>query len=494
MHLDEQISVTLRGFALTLVLVLNLAGPADALHAAEEATAEDAAAGQVSAEPAEHADLEEIERLMELIQTRLDAMGEAAAAGDKALEFLTKQVDEAVSSLSDEEDQNDSLQQRTAELETVVNDLAHSRDALEDELGRTKSERDTVVAELVDQVAALSDMLSLEKEAKEDLDAQLVDLAAELRATLGEKDALDGELALARKLIATRDQSILAQAQDLTAQRKRHDLLAAKLAALEGARDEETRLTEEAQARVLRLNRQIAEQQAHQEELTARLAAAQGAHDEETRLTEAAQARVLLLNRQIAALRAQLAALAITLEATEAKNSRNDVQIADLSRRLNVALASKAQELARYRSEFFGRLRAVLGGREDVRIVGDRFVFQSEVLFDSGSAELGESGRRQLAQLAATFQGIATDIPESIPWVLRVDGHTDHRAISTAVFPSNWELSTARAISVVKFLIDQGIPADHLAATGFGEFRPLDLGTSEASLRRNRRIEFKLTQ
>jgi chemotaxis protein MotB len=159
-----------------------------------------------------------------------------------------------------------------------------------------------------------------------------------------------------------------------------------------------------------------------------------------------------------------------------------------------VALASKVQELARYRSEFFGRLREVLGKRKDVRIVGDRFVFQSEVLFETGSAELGGAGQQQLGQLARALTEIAARIPKDLPWVLRVDGHTDRIPIHTPEFRSNWELSTARAISVVRFLIDQGIPADHLAATGFGEHQPLDPGLSEAALRRNRRIELKLTQ
>jgi chemotaxis protein MotB len=169
------------------------------------------------------------------------------------------------------------------------------------------------------------------------------------------------------------------------------------------------------------------------------------------------------------------------------------VQIADLGRRLNLALASKVEELARYRSEFFGRLREALGDRADIRIVGDRFVFQSEVLFPSGSADLQPEGQRQLAQLAVTLQDVARRIPAEISWVLQVDGHTDRRPIYTSQFPSNWELSSARAISVVKFLISRGIAPDRLSATGFGEFHPLDVREDEIGFRRNRRIELKLT-
>jgi chemotaxis protein MotB len=170
------------------------------------------------------------------------------------------------------------------------------------------------------------------------------------------------------------------------------------------------------------------------------------------------------------------------------------VQIADLGRRLNLALASKVEELARYRSEFFGRLREVLGTRQDVRIVGDRFVFQSEVLFPSASATLEEAGKDQLARLASTLLDIARKIPPEVTWILRVDGHTDLRPIATAQFPSNWELSTARAISVVKFLVDHGVPSDRLVAAGFGEYQPLDPGRSEDAFGRNRRIEIKLDQ
>ena len=165
-----------------------------------------------------------------------------------------------------------------------------------------------------------------------------------------------------------------------------------------------------------------------------------------------------------------------------------------LGKRLNVALASKVQELARYRSEFFGRLRQILGNRSDVQIVGDRFVFQSEVLFTTGSADLGEPGQLQMAELAETLLQIAADIPPEVKWILQVEGHTDAIPIATARFPSNWELSSARAISVVKFLRSQGIPAERLSATGYGEFQPLDPRKDEIANRRNRRIELKLTQ
>lgn len=216
--------------------------------------------------------------------------------------------------------------------------------------------------------------------------------------------------------------------------------------------------------------------------------------DEQKKITNDALAKVELLNQQLAAVRLQLAALNEALEASEAKDKESQQKIADLGQRLNVALAKKVQELARYRSDFFGKLREALGGREDFQIVGDRFVFPSDVLFDPGSAELKPGALPQLNKLAAALNDIGDKIPPDIPWVMRVDGHTDIRPIATPEFPSNWELSSARAISVVRYLMQQGIAPQHLVAAGFGEFQPIDTGISDAALAKNRRIELKLTE
>ena len=229
-------------------------------------------------------------------------------------------------------------------------------------------------------------------------------------------------------------------------------------------------------------------------ELLQRAETAEQSFSEERTLSENAQRQVSLLSEQLSEIRRQLAALNEALEASESKNVAKNIQIVNLGKRLNAALATRVQELARYRSEFFGRLREVLGNRSDIRIVGDRFVFQSEVLFASADAELNPAGSDQLGQLAATLRQISADIPDELDWVLRVDGHTDVRPIRTTQFPSNWELSSARATSVVKFLIEKGIPPHRLVAAGFGQYQPLDAGDDEIAYRRNRRIEFKLTQ
>lgn len=217
--------------------------------------------------------------------------------------------------------------------------------------------------------------------------------------------------------------------------------------------------------------------------------------DEEQKVSQRALSQVALLNQQISALRRQIAALEDALDASEIKERESSTRIADLGRRLNVALAARVQELNRFRSDFFGRLRDILGGRDDVRIVGDRFVFQSEVLFPAGGADLNQAGLEEMTKLARALIELGGEIPEEIDWVLRVDGHTDDRPLSgTGRFADNWELSSARATSVVKYLITQGVPANRLVAAGFGEFQPLVPEDTEEARDRNRRIELKLTE
>jgi chemotaxis protein MotB len=317
------------------------------------------------------------------------------------------------------------------------------------------SGRDAALQRLTQQINELSDLLALERKANADLRLNVAQLSSQLQAVNAERDALTTKLAE----LSTRADEATAKAERSTAE-----------------------LSESAG-----LQRQL-------ESLKAQAAQAQrdiAARDQ--KLGEA-QSTIDLLNQQLAALRQQLQQIAAALDASEAKNKEQQVQIADLGRRLNMALASKVEELARYRSEFFGRLREILGDRQDIRVVGDRFVFQSEVLFGLASADLSDDAKRQLLPLAQALKEISAKIPADINWVLRVDGHTDKRPISTPQFPSNWELSTARAISVVKFLIDQGIPANRLVAAGFGEYQPIDPGNDEAAFRRNRRIELKLTE
>jgi chemotaxis protein MotB len=252
--------------------------------------------------------------------------------------------------------------------------------------------------------------------------------------------------------------------------------LRANLAVAENERD-----------RLRGVNEGLASGTGRQNELALQLDAQKG-------VASRALAQVELLNQQIAALRRQLAAIEASLEASENKNKDSQAKLSEIGQRLNLALAQRVQELSRFRSEFFGRLRAILGNRPDIQIEGDRFVFQSEVFFDAGQAVIQPGGRTELDKLAAALTELERQIPKDITWVLRVDGHTDARPIASAQFPSNWELSSARAISVVQYLIGKGISPQRLVAAGFGEFQPFDRGQGEDAFRRNRRIELKLTE
>ena len=216
--------------------------------------------------------------------------------------------------------------------------------------------------------------------------------------------------------------------------------------------------------------------------------------ESEKQATARALNQIELLNQQIAAMRRQLAALEDALAVSESRDRESQARIADLGSRLNVALAQRVQELARYRSDFFGRLRQILGNRPDIRIVGDRFVFQSELFFAPGQAVVRPEGQGELDRIAGLLQELERQIPPDIPWVLRVDGHTDVRPIRTPQFPDNWALSAARAIAVVQYLMSKGVPPQRLVAAGFGEFQPLDPATTDEAYSRNRRIELKLTE
>ncbi|WP_104664533.1 peptidoglycan -binding protein [Ensifer adhaerens] len=299
-------------------------------------------------------------------------------------------------------------------------------------LSREISGKDEVLTRLNSQINELTQLLALEKSGKQDLEDSLANLQASLATSEGERSRLQALL------------------------------------------DRGAGSTDAANQKIGRLGSEL---------------------ETEREVSARAMSQIELLNQQIAALRSQIAAIEVALQASEAKDQQSQTKIADLGRRLNVALAQRVQELNRYRSDFFGRLREILSDRENIRIVGDRFVFQSEVLFPSGGNDLNPEGQAEMAKLATALLDLAKEIPAEINWVLRVDGHTDNVQLSGAGrFADNWELSSARATSVVKFLISRGVPADRLVAAGFGEYQPIAPGESPEARAQNRRIELKLTE
>lgn len=238
---------------------------------------------------------------------------------------------------------------------------------------------------------------------------------------------------------------------------------------------------------------QLMRQTAMADAQTERIASLEESMDEQDEVSASQQAMILRLSNQIASLREQLRQIASALKLQEQMTAEKEQELEQVSRRLNTLLAERVNQLEKYQSEFFARLRDILAGNENVRIVGDRFLLPSELLFASGSAELGEAGRRELDKLAGILLDVAERIPDDVDWILRVDGHTDKIPINTPRFPSNWELSTARAVAVVRYLAAQGVPERRMVAAGFGEFFPVAEGNSPEALRKNRRIELKLT-
>lgn len=414
-------------------------------------------------------------------------LSDALSGRDSVLEQLSSELDELAQMLDLERNANSELRISVAQLSSQLQTSVSERDALVSKLSDIEETLATERRARVDEIADLNRIINVDKESIELQLRDLERLNRDIAALRTVRDELETKVASMATALRQSEQQ-LSETRDLVQLSEQQMGQVRDL-----AKELEAKLADESERTVL-AQKEVAQRDIRLAELLRRAETAEQSFSEERTLSERAQRQVSLLVNQLREIRRQLAALNEALEASEAKNKSQNTQIVNLGKRLNAALATRVQELARYRSEFFGRLREVLGNRSDIRIVGDRFVFQSEVLFASGAAELNQAGGDQLGQLAKTLRQISADIPDGLDWVLRVDGHTDERPISTPQFPSNWELSSARATSVVKFLIEQGIPPNRLVAAGFGQYQPLDAGDDEIAYRRNRRIEFKLTQ
>ena len=329
---------------------------------------------------------------------------------------------------------------------------------------------------LREELAMLGDLLSLEREAGAVLSADLARTQAQLEMAENQNSLLTAQLS-----------SLTAQ---LTDEKTKTTTLENTLAT------ERLRLTTE----LTTLSAQTAEQARELEQMSKSLdqktqSLKQAATDLSAEQKQSEQARLEIdrLTAAMQSLRSELTRLRTLLSEKQEQSKKDKIAIANLGKELNAALANKVQELQRFRSEFFGRLRTILEGRSDVKVVGDRFVFQSEVLFAPGQASINPEGQDQLGQIADAIMQIIADIPSDIPWILQVEGHTDDIPVS-GVYTDNWDLSTERALSVVRFMVDRGVPSERLAATGYGEFQPITTGKTDADRQKNRRIELKLTQ
>jgi chemotaxis protein MotB len=431
---------------------------------------------------------------------------------DQQLDRVNRQLAEVTDMLSLERGHSTDLQQSITQLNRELAAATGARDtltqqlaALKDQAERASTDRDTLRAER-DRLAQQLTDANLQARSGA---AQVQQLQNDLTASAQRTDAAKQDTATVATQLADARQQLgdtnakLAAAQSQLAEMQRQmaeldktvqvnkDTLAAKLSDL-------AKLAE--QNRALAALRDSLEKQAQDAAGRAmtdaqRRAAVETQLASEKQLGDSAKAQIALLNQQVDELKAQLTTVANALDLAKTQGQEKDTQIANLGQKLNMALATKVEELQRYRSEFFGKLRDVLANRPGIQIVGDRFVFQSEVLFPVGSAELTPAGVSGITALAITIKDIAAEIPPDIAWILRVDGHTDRQPIKGVggQFASNWELSAERAITVVKLLIADGVPAEHLAATAFGDNQPLDPANTPEAYAKNRRIELRLT-
>jgi chemotaxis protein MotB len=364
------------------------------------------------------------------------------------------------------------------------------------------------------QVSQLAEMLGLEKEKSGRLETQVARLSDTIIALSEDKEILMSQVADYQAQAEVDEETLKQQMltiaslnEDISALQQVREQLEQEvgdLAAAMESRDRElgvirdrsmrlaARLADQTETTLL-AQEKIEEQEIRIQALSAVLASQKESIEKEQQLSASARSEVALLTDQISRLRDQLEMIKTALAQAEAASEKKDARIEDLGKQLNIALARKVHELTQYRSEFFGRLKQILGDNPAIQIRGDRFVFHAELFFASGSADLGEQGKTHLAALAETLLTVAQKIPEDIDWILQIDGHSDKVPINNEFFVSNWELSTARAVSVVRFLSRQGIPENRMAAAGFSKYHPIDPADTPEAYRKNRRIEIKLT-
>ena len=358
--------------------------------------------------------------------------------------------------------------------------------------GRTDS-----LAEVNARLAQLTNAFSLEQQDNATLRQSVAGLNKDLASAAATRDTLTAQIAALTRTVGANRAELDAKAADIARlSAELEKIVRADRATIETKLAEIAKLDQQGRA----LQALIAELEKKAQTAAAaslieqeKRAALQALLTEEKNLRDSARAQIALLNQQVEELRAQFASVQSALGLAEQKVRDRDLEITNLDAKLNAALVEKVEELKAYRSEFFGKLKVLLAGRPGIQIIGDRFVFQSEVLFPVGKSDLTPAGVAQMTTLAITIKDIAATIPPDVHWILRVDGHTDPQPLRGGSFMSNWELSAARAISVVKLLIVFGVPPEHLAATGFGEHQPFGPGDTEDAFAKDRRIELRLT-
>ena len=381
-------------------------------------------------------------------------LSEILSGKESELVSLHQRMDELVELLGLEKEQNEGLKTEIASLSAVIRDITHEKESLSSRMSELTERSELDKTEIKRQlllIASLQEDIDALRLMRQELEANVGQLAEALSEKTNELGILrDRTMSLEARLADEKERTVLAQKTI-----DQRDIRIQALIALVGKQEE--------------------------------------ALDNERQLSQSTRAELVLLNEQITNLKKQLEEISLALKVAESEKSIQAVELEELGKRLNIILAQRVNQLEQYRSEFFGRLREILGDSPYIRIEGDRFVLQAELLFKSGSADLGEEGKKHLIQIADILQNLSKRFPDDLNWILRIDGHTDRIPIHTPLFPSNWELSTARAVSVVRFLANNGIPENRMAATGFSKFHPIDQAETLEAYQKNRRIEMKLT-
>ncbi|MGE0417872.1 MAG: peptidoglycan -binding protein [Acetobacteraceae bacterium] len=479
---------------LRAALTMERGRTADLTRAREQAARDLAAAAQARASLSQQ--LDTLRDVTARLNTERDRLTAQLSDARLAYDATSVAADRYKTALAQTEAQRDAVTRRAEAAEQSAVDLQGKVTGLTGQLDSKARDEATVRAELAEALRQLAAATARADAAEKDaaaLRTQVTTLTGQLSTTAKDEATARAQLSDTQRLlqaaqarlaemqaqIAALDKTVTVSKDTIEARLSELADLAQQAQALKALRDDLERRLQETEAR---LNTEAGKRTATESDLAA-----------EKKLSEAARAEVLQLRREIMELRAQLTTIAKALDVSKQDLTNKDATIADLGERLNVVLAEKVRLLERYRSEFFGRLRSVLENRPGIQIVGDRFVFQSEVLFPRGSAELSPAGITQMTALADTIKQIAAEIPQDVNWLLRVDGHTDPQPLRGGQFASNWELSVARAITVVKLLIAAGVPANRLAAAGFAEYQPFEPGDSPEAYAKDRRIELRLT-
>ena len=422
---------------------------------------------------------EQIQNLEKTIEIQDETIVEQdLSLSDKELALIERQ--EVISQLDTElEILDQEIRAKLSEISEKEN-LITSKDQeilIQDELLKQKDETILTLDDLIDKqalditelneiIARITEELSLSLDEKEELRGKLSSLNEEQESLKNQLQALGGENQLLVGQLSDSQGRIQSLLESLSSSKGENEILETQISSVENQnqslRDQISSLEQDSTIQTTNLNEALAQ--------------------------------ISRLSEDIKILSNEIQLLNNLLDAKEAEIASNKIELGELGDRLNRVLTSELFKLQKYKSEFFGQLSETLGQREDIQIKGDRFIFQSEILFESGSADIQAEGRVALSLIAKTLIDLSDQIPTDLNWVLQIDGHTDRVPIATAKFPSNWELSHARALEVVKFFIQQGIPADKLSANGYGEHQPISLGSSPEDLKLNRRIELKITQ